>query len=100
MIHERRDALTGAARDAIMISPEDAATLSVADGDRIILYNDVGQFAGRAFIAPVRQRNLQVHWPEGNVLIDRRRRSPGAGMPDYNATVWVATAEELASLDD
>ena len=27
--------------------------------------------------APVTPGNLQVHWPEGNVLIRRGRRSPG-----------------------
>ena len=34
---------------------------------------------------------LQVHWPEGNVLIERRRRSAEAGIPDYNALVRVET---------
>jgi hypothetical protein len=38
--------------------------------------------------------NLQVHWPEAEGLIDRRRRSPQAGIPDYNAVV---TLEKLAS---
>jgi len=33
--------------------------------------------------------NLQVHWPEAEGLIDRRRRSPQAGIPDYNARVTV-----------
>jgi hypothetical protein len=35
----------------------------------------------------MRPGNLEVHWPEGEVLIDRRRRSPQAGIPDYNAIV-------------
>ena len=34
---------------------------------------------------------LQVHWPEAEVLIDRRRRSPQAGIPDYNAVVEVVS---------
>jgi hypothetical protein len=40
--------------------------------------------------------NLQVHWPEAEGLIDRRRRSPQAGIPDYNAVV---TLEKLADGD-
>jgi hypothetical protein len=32
---------------------------------------------------------VQVHWPEGNVLIGDDRRSPQAGIPDYNARVTV-----------
>jgi hypothetical protein len=32
------------------------------------------------------------------MLIDRRRRSPGAGIPDYNALVRVERAAELANV--
>jgi hypothetical protein len=42
------------------------------------------------FVAPMRPGNLEVHWPEGEVPIDRRRRSPQAGIPDYNAIVRAA----------
>ena len=34
---------------------------------------------------PSRARSLQVHWPEGNVLIEPGIRSAEAGIPDYNA---------------
>ena len=34
-----------------------------------------------------RPATLQVHWPEGNVLIGDAGRSPEAGIPDYNARV-------------
>jgi hypothetical protein len=47
-------------------------------------------------VAPVTPGNLQVHWPEAEGLIDRRRRSPQAGIPDYNAVV---TLEKLAAGD-
>jgi hypothetical protein len=40
-------------------------------------------------LAPIRAGNLQIHWPEGNVLLDASRRSPQAGIPDYNALVAV-----------
>jgi molybdopterin-dependent oxidoreductase alpha subunit len=89
MVQGSRDALTGAGRQAVLINREDAARLSIADGDAVILRSAAGEFRGRARIAPMKPGNLEVHWPEGNVLIDRRRRSPEAGIPDYNAVVRI-----------
>ena len=36
-------------------------------------------------------RSLQVHWPEGNVLISAgpQQREPQSRVPDYNAVVTV-----------
>jgi hypothetical protein len=39
-------------------------------------------------IAPIRPRNLQIHWPEGNVLIPHGPCDE-SGVPDYNALVEV-----------
>jgi hypothetical protein len=36
---------------------------------------------------------LQVHWPEGNVLIPYKRFDPDSGEPDYNAVVEVIPLE-------
>ena len=36
-------------------------------------------------VAPLREGALQVHWPEGNVLIPRGVVDPESGEPDYNA---------------
>ncbi len=93
MVHEPRDQLTGAGRETVLISLADAGRLGLRDGDRIRLSNPVGSFTGRAQIASVRPGNLQLHWPEGNVLIDRHRRSPKSGIPDYNAAVWLEKLE-------
>ena len=87
MIHEERDSLTGALRDAILINEADAARLSIRDGDALVLRNAQGEYQGRATVAPVTPGSLQVHWPEGQMLLDRTRRSPQAGIPDYNAAV-------------
>jgi predicted molibdopterin-dependent oxidoreductase YjgC len=81
-----RDDHTGATRDAVLISRQDAESLGVADGDPVILSNQVGQFRGHALLAPVKPRTLQIHWPEGEVLIDHIHRAR-AGAPDYNALV-------------
>jgi len=89
MVQAERDAITGAGRDAVLMNPEDAAALGLRDGDPITLRNETGAFAGRVFLAPVKSRNLQVHWPEGNVLLAHGRRSPASDVPDYNAFVQV-----------
>nr|WP_242072461.1 FdhF/YdeP family oxidoreductase [Microcoleus sp. FACHB-68] len=87
MVQAKKDAITGALREAIFICKEDAENLGLIEGDAVILSNDFGKLEGRIHTAPVLPGNLQVHWPEGNVLLDRNKRSPQAGIPDYNALV-------------
>lgn len=94
MVQEKTDSLTGAVREAVLISREDAGRLGLRDGDPVVLRNEVGEFHGRVLLAPVQPRNLEIHWPEGEVIIDRRRRSPQAGIPDYNAIVRLERANE------
>jgi molybdopterin-dependent oxidoreductase alpha subunit len=86
MVQERKDAITGAIREAVFMNAADAAKLGLKDGDRIILKNDLGKLPGQVYIAPIQLGNLQVHWPEGNVLLDKSKRSL-EGVPDYNAVV-------------
>ncbi|MGH2720977.1 MAG: FdhF/YdeP family oxidoreductase, partial [Actinomycetota bacterium] len=89
MVQERTDALTGAGRDAVLMSRQDADRLGLGDGERVALVSDAGRMEGMVLVAPVTPGNVQVHWPEGNVLLDRTRRSPESGIPDYNALVHV-----------
>jgi molybdopterin-dependent oxidoreductase alpha subunit len=89
MVQEQRDALTGAERDAVLLSAEDAERIGVGDGDRVQLRSEVGTLDGEVLVAAIKPGNVQVHWPEGNVLIAADRRSPEAGIPDYNAWVEV-----------
>jgi molybdopterin-dependent oxidoreductase alpha subunit len=89
MIQENRDPLTRAVRDSIFMSSADARNEGLEEDDRIAVVSDNGRLEGRVRIARVAPGNLQVHWPEAQVLIDRSRRSPEAGIPDYNAEVWV-----------
>ena len=85
MIHERRDALTGAVREAVLMNAADASREGLEDGDPVVLTSASGELRGRVLRAPVAPGNLQVHWPEGEVLFDRARRSPQAGIPNYKA---------------
>jgi molybdopterin-dependent oxidoreductase alpha subunit len=92
MVQESRDSLTGAFREAVLMNEADAGRLGLASGDPLVLRNEHGELRGRAHIAPIAPGNLQVHWPEGNVLLGEGRRSAEAGIPDYNALVSVDRA--------
>jgi molybdopterin-dependent oxidoreductase alpha subunit len=87
MVQEQKDAITGALREAVFINAVDADRLGLSLGDAIVLKNEHGEFSGQVFIAPVKPGNLQIYWPEGNMLLDKRKRSPEVGVPDYNAVV-------------
>src|SRR5207247_7220036 len=94
LIYDQIDPLTGAARDAVFMNPEDAAQLHLVNEDRIVLAADSRRFEGRVFLAPIARGNLQVFWPEGNVLVERGPVDALGGVPDYNAQVRV---EKLAA---
>jgi molybdopterin-dependent oxidoreductase alpha subunit len=91
MVHGTVDPLTGAARDAVLMDPADAAAIGVGAGDRVVLRSPTGSYEGTVTLARLPARTLQVHWPEGNVLIaaGADRREPQSKVPDYNAVVTV-----------
>lgn len=89
MVHRKRDPLTGAHRDHVLMNEADAQFLGVREADAVTLRSDVGTLRARVKIAPIRRGNLQVHWPEGNVLLPRGRTDPTCGIPDYNTIVHV-----------
>jgi molybdopterin-dependent oxidoreductase alpha subunit len=93
LIYADIDPLNGAARDSVLMNPDDAAALHLRGDDRIALVNGSGRYEGRVFLAPIARGNLQVHWPEGNVIIPRGLHDALGGVPDYNALVRV---EKLA----
>ena len=88
IIHGEIDPLTGAGRDAILMSAADARHLGLADGEAILLRNDRGEFRGRVRIDRIVPGCLQGHWPEVNVLVPAGCLDP-SGVPDYNAIVEV-----------
>ncbi|RSN14637.1 formate dehydrogenase [Nonomuraea sp. WAC 01424] len=89
MVHERLDGFNGAAREAVLMSPYDADRAGLADGAPVELRAGERSYQGKVLRAPLMPGNLQIHWPEGNVLLDEARRSPQARIPDYNALVTV-----------
>lgn len=86
MVQAKKDAITGAFRDAVYMNAAAADALEVQAGDRILLKNPLGEFHGRVYFAPLQRGNLQIRWPEGNVLLDKNKRSQ-EGVSDYNALV-------------
>ena len=89
MVFGARDPLTGAGRDALFVSPEDAAGLGVAEGAPVLVRSGTGEMEARAHIAALRPGNLQMFWPECNALIEAGVRDPDSFVPDYNAVVEV-----------
>lgn len=89
MVQRDIDPLTGFDRDDVLISETDLARLGLASGARVRLQSAFGSFDGRLRPAPIREGNLEVHWPEGNTLLSGTLRDPDSLEPDYNATVTV-----------
>ncbi len=92
MVQRAVDPLTGARRDDILISVEDLARLQIDAGTRVTLRSAHGSFTGRLLAAPIKPGNLEVHWPEGNVLLAGDRLDPDSMEPDYNAVVSLEPA--------
>ena len=89
MVQREVDPLTGADRDDILISDADLARLGRASGDASCSAPRRGVFRGRLRAAPIRDGNLEVHWPEGNVLLAGAPHDPESLEPDYNAVVTI-----------
>lgn len=93
MVWAARDPLTGAPRDALFISAADVAKLGVRHGEALLVRSAHGAtLRARAHVAPIRSGNVQMFWPEANVLIPRGRQDAASGVPDYNALVTLERA--------
>jgi molybdopterin-dependent oxidoreductase alpha subunit len=91
MVQRDVDPLTGAHRDEVFISDDDLLRLGLTTGARVRLRSKHGEFRGRLRSAAIRAGNLEVHWPEGNVLLPGGLLDPDSMEPDYNATVTIET---------
>jgi molybdopterin-dependent oxidoreductase alpha subunit len=89
MVHAEVDPLTGARRDAIYIDAADARGVGGDEGSPARLTSATGTFDGHLKVVRLPARSLQVHWPEGNVLIaaGSDHLEPRSKVPDYNAVV-------------
>ncbi len=95
MSHGTRDFVMGSSsRDDVLMNPEDASELGLADGAPVQLRSDTGIWRGVARLSSMKRRHVQTYWPETNVLIPRRF-DPVSGEPDYNALVVVEPVRTL-----
>jgi molybdopterin-dependent oxidoreductase alpha subunit len=89
MVFRRRDPLTGAERDALLMAGDDVARLGIEEGAPVLVRSSTGEVHARVRIAPMRPGNVQMFFPEANPLLQAGRRDPVALVPDYNAVVEV-----------
>src|SRR5262249_25671531 len=84
MVQREVDPLTGARRNSILMSNADIRAFGLRDGAAVRLRSDTGGvFEGFVQTAKIRQGNLEVHWPEGNVLLSGTAIDPDSMEPDY-----------------
>ncbi len=91
ILWSEEDPLTGAGRDAIYIDRSDAASEGFAEGERVLVSSETGEMSATIHLADLPERNVQLHWPEANVLLPEgpNHREPTSGIPDYQALVQV-----------
>jgi molybdopterin-dependent oxidoreductase alpha subunit len=94
MVQRDRDPLTGACRDEVLMSADDAGRLGLVEGARVRLRSGAGTYECRIRYAAIRPGNLEVHWPEGMVLLDGHLRDPASRAPDYNADAVIELVED------
>lgn len=89
------DQLTGAARDHLLMNVQDMRKMGFAQNQPVLVSSDAGRLQARVFVAPITRGNVQMHWPEANVLIDGQSRDEGGRVPDYNAQVRIEALEPV-----
>lgn len=100
MIYDERDPFNEAERDDVLMNKEDAMEHDIAEGDPIVVYNQYGMYKGQAKFVSIRKGNLELHWPEGNVVIPQGVYEEQAGIPEYNTIVIVEKADSFYAHKD
>ncbi|OLO26858.1 formate dehydrogenase [Alkalihalophilus pseudofirmus] len=100
MVYSKKDPFNAASRYDVLMNAEDAKTLSIAEGEGVVVYNGFGVFQGRAKFVDIARGNVEVHFPEGNFLLPRGRYEKYARIPDYNIAVSVEKADRFNARKD
>lgn len=89
MVFREVDPLTGAARHDVLLAAADLERLGLVDGAPIRVRSRHGELAGRARSAAIHPGNVQVFFPEGNVLVAADDGCEVSGMPAYTEVVEI-----------
>jgi anaerobic selenocysteine-containing dehydrogenase len=89
MVQSAHDPLTGAERDSVLLAETDVERLGVKAGAAVLVRSEHGELRGRVHVAPIAAGNVQVMFPEGNVLLPFGPRDRESGVPDYTTLVDV-----------
>jgi anaerobic selenocysteine-containing dehydrogenase len=101
MIYSEIDPFNGAGRHDVLISHADMDQLGLKDGEAIVVYNRNGVFHGRARRTEgLAAGNIELYWPEGNMLFPKGVYEPYAGIPEYNTAVIVEKADTYFAMKD
>lgn len=100
MIYGEVDPFNGAGREDVLVSKEDAEALGISEGEAVVVHNKYGRLYGRLRTAPVAAGNMELYWPEGNVLFPSGVYEPHAGIPEYNVEVKLEKADAFLSRKD
>ncbi len=100
MIYGEQDPFNAAERHDVLLNEGDGRKLELLDGEAIVVHNHVGMFHGRAKFANIRKGNIELYWPEANILFPKGVYEQYAGIPEYNTTVIIERADTFHSHKD
>ncbi|WP_257347540.1 FdhF/YdeP family oxidoreductase [Pseudalkalibacillus decolorationis] len=100
MIYSDKDPFNDADRYDVLMNADDGKTYGIKEGEAIVVYNKFGLLHGKAKFVNVKTGNIEVHWPEGNVLLPKGVYEELAGIPEYNTAVIVEKSETFHAQKD
>ncbi|MDG5787477.1 FdhF/YdeP family oxidoreductase [Evansella sp. AB-P1] len=100
MIYSKKDPNNNAGRYDVLIHEEDGKELNISSGEAVVVYNQQGLFKGWAKFANTRRGNIQLYWPEGNVVIPKGVYEKFSKIPEYNTAVIVEKADTFNAKKD
>ncbi len=100
MIYDTTDPFNDADRHDVLINEEDAIELGICEGDSVVVYNRYGTFYGRARFVDVKRGNIELYWPEANLLIPKGVYETFARIPEYNTQAILEKSETFHAHKD
>lgn len=100
MIYSDKDPFNAADRFSVLMNSEDGKIHQIQEGDSVVVHNAIGIFYGHAKFVNIRSGNIELYWPEANVILPKGVYEPLAGIPEYNTTVALEKAETYLAHKD